>query len=158
MFVIVLNRCIFFVTLSQTFMPQFWLFFSGNIPVTFAILQGLSLSDNDERLVLKTPMHRILSSLIIRNLHNRLDGCKFALFETLLICVQCSDNNFGIGQVSRYVFYAPGETINLSKLTFYDNCQVFQAQKKIIVGDKCLTFCYDQLGVFNLRHFPKLPL
>ena len=39
---------------------------------------------------------------------NRLDGYASTSFITLLICTQCSDNNFGEGDVSRYILYVPG--------------------------------------------------
>ena len=39
---------------------------------------------------------------------NTLDGCPSTSFITLLICIQCSDNNFGESDVSRYILYVPG--------------------------------------------------
>ena len=36
---------------------------------------------------------------------NKLDGCPSNSFLTLLICLQCSENNIGGGNVSRDVLY-----------------------------------------------------
>ena len=36
---------------------------------------------------------------------NKLDGCPSNLFLTFLICLQCSDNAIGGGDVSRDVLY-----------------------------------------------------
>ena len=36
---------------------------------------------------------------------NKLDGCPSNSLLTLLICLQCSDNDIGGGDVSRDVFY-----------------------------------------------------
>ena len=39
---------------------------------------------------------------------NKLDGCPYNSFLTLLICSQCSDNDFGGGDVSSDILYEPG--------------------------------------------------
>ena len=39
---------------------------------------------------------------------NKLDGCSFNSFLTLLICSQCSNNDIGGGDVSRDDLYEPG--------------------------------------------------
>ena len=44
---------------------------------------------------------------------NKLDGCPSNLFLTLLICLQCSDNDIGGGDVSRDVLYEPGGKVDL---------------------------------------------
>ena len=44
---------------------------------------------------------------------NRLDGCPCSSFLTLLICLQCSDNQFGGGNVSRDVLYEAGDKVDL---------------------------------------------
>ena len=49
---------------------------------------------------------------------NRLDGCPFNSFFTLLICLQCSDNDFGGGDVSRDVLYEPGGRTDLLSVVF----------------------------------------
>ena len=49
---------------------------------------------------------------------NKLDGWPSNLFLTLLICLQCSDNDFGGGDVSRDVFYEPGGKVNLISIVF----------------------------------------
>ena len=41
---------------------------------------------------------------------NRLDGCPPNLVFTLLICLQCSDNDFGGSVVTRDVLYEPEKT------------------------------------------------
>ena len=41
---------------------------------------------------------------------NRLDGCPSNLVFTLLICLQCSDNDFGGSVVTRDVLYEPEKT------------------------------------------------
>ena len=44
---------------------------------------------------------------------NKLHGCPSSLFLTLLICLQCSDNDFGGGDVSRDVLYDPRGKVDL---------------------------------------------
>ena len=48
---------------------------------------------------------------------NKLDGWSSSSFLTLLICLQCSDNDFG-GDVSRDVLYDLGGKINLISVVF----------------------------------------
>ena len=43
---------------------------------------------------------------------NKLDGCPSNSFLILLICLQCSDNNFGGGDVSGDVLYEPGGNVD----------------------------------------------
>ena len=49
---------------------------------------------------------------------NKLGGCPSNLFLTLLICLQCSDNDFGGGDVSRDVLYDPGGKVELISVVF----------------------------------------
>ena len=44
---------------------------------------------------------------------SKLDGCPSNSFLTLVICLQCSDNNFGGGDVSSNVLYVPGCRVDL---------------------------------------------
>ena len=46
-------------------------------------------------------------------------GCSSTLFLTLLICLQCSDDDFGEGDVWRSVLYEPGGwLVNLLSVDF----------------------------------------
>ena len=58
---------------------------------------------------------------------NKGDGCPFNLCLTLLICLQCSDNDIGGGDVSRDVLYEPGSSLDLISIIF-DSCLVYQAR------------------------------
>ena len=49
---------------------------------------------------------------------NKLDGCPFNAFLTLLICLQCSDNDFGGGDVLWDVFYEPWGRVDLISIVF----------------------------------------
>ena len=49
---------------------------------------------------------------------NKLDGWPSNSFLTLLICLQCRDNDFGGGDVSRDVFYEPGDKVDLIRVVF----------------------------------------
>ena len=44
---------------------------------------------------------------------NKLDGCPSNSFLTFLICLQCSDNDFGGGDVSRDVLSEPGAKVDV---------------------------------------------
>ena len=59
---------------------------------------------------------------------NMFDGYPFALFLTLLICIQCSGNYFGGGDVSRDVSYAPGAKVDLLRVVFQESYRIYQAQ------------------------------
>ena len=48
----------------------------------------------------------------------KLDGCPSNSFLTLLICLQCSDNDTGGGDVSRDVLYEPGVKVDLISIVF----------------------------------------
>ena len=49
---------------------------------------------------------------------NRLDSYPYTSFLTLLISLQCSNNDFGGGNVSKDVLYGPGGRINLLRVVF----------------------------------------
>ena len=45
---------------------------------------------------------------------NKRDGCPSNSFLTLLICLHCSDNDFGGGEgISKDVLYEPGVRVDL---------------------------------------------
>ena len=48
----------------------------------------------------------------------KLDGCPSNSFLTFLICLQCSDNDLGGGDVSRHVLYEPGNSLDLISVVF----------------------------------------
>ena len=48
----------------------------------------------------------------------KLDSCPSNSFLTLLIYLQCSDNNIGGGDVSREVFYDPGNSLDMISIVF----------------------------------------
>ena len=49
---------------------------------------------------------------------NKLDGCPFNLFLTLLISLQCSENDLGRGDVSRDVLWEPWVKVDLIIIVF----------------------------------------
>ena len=49
---------------------------------------------------------------------NKLDGCLSNSFLTLLICLQCSDNDIGGGDASRDVLHQPGVKVDLISIVF----------------------------------------
>ena len=49
---------------------------------------------------------------------NKFDGCPSNSFLTLLIYLQCSDNEFGGGDVSVDVLYDPGGKVALISIVF----------------------------------------
>ena len=49
---------------------------------------------------------------------NKLDGWPSNSFLTLLICLKCSDKDFGGGDVSRDVLYEPGGKVDLISAGF----------------------------------------
>ena len=65
---------------------------------------------------------------------NRLDGCPSSFSITLLICLRCSDNDFGVNDLSREVLYYPGGRIDLLHVVF---SRVYQVQEICIKGHKC---------------------
>ena len=48
----------------------------------------------------------------------KLDGCPSNSFLTLLICLQCSDNDIGGGDVSRDVLYELENSFDLISVVF----------------------------------------
>ena len=67
---------------------------------------------------------------------NKLDGWPASCFLTLLICLQCSDNDFGGGDVSRDVLLESG----LFKIVV----GYAKRYKNSIGGHECVAFWYDQ--------------
>ena len=49
---------------------------------------------------------------------NKLDGYPSSSFFTLLICLKCSDNDAGGGDVSRDVLHEPGNSLDLISVAF----------------------------------------
>ena len=49
---------------------------------------------------------------------SKLDGGPSNPFLTLLICLQCSDNDTGAGDVSRDVLYEPGNSLDMISVAF----------------------------------------
>ena len=76
----------------------------------------------------------------------KLDGCPSNSFLILLICLQCSDNDFGGGDVSSNVLYEPGGQgwLDLGSL-FKMFVEYTNRSKKSIGGHKCVVFWYEQL-------------
>ena len=72
---------------------------------------------------------------------NRLDGCPSTSFLTPLTCLQCSDNDFGRGDVSGDVLYEPGGRVDLLRVAL----EYAKHDKKGIRCHKCVMFWYDQL-------------
>ena len=75
---------------------------------------------------------------------NKLDGWPSNSFLTLLICLQCSDNDFGGGDVSRDVLYEPGGKVDLISSLFKMFVRYTKHNKKDIGGHKCAVFWYDK--------------
>ena len=49
---------------------------------------------------------------------NKLDRCPSNSFLTLLICLKCSDNDTGGGDISRDILYEPGNSLHLIRVVF----------------------------------------
>ena len=64
---------------------------------------------------------------------NKLDGCPSNLFLCLLICLQCSDNDFGGGCVSRDVLYEPGGKVDLISVVFSRSLSRIPSAIKIVL-------------------------
>ena len=64
---------------------------------------------------------------------NRLGDCPSDSFFTLLIFLQCNDNDFGGNVVTRDVLYETEKTRHTKR------------NEKIIVGSECIVFWHDQL-------------
>ena len=89
----------------------------------------------------KLPYYQKLACML-----NRLDGSQSISFSTLLICLQSIGNDFGRGNVSRDVSYAPRSRNDLLSVSFA--CELLGIQraiKKVIGGDECVMFWYNQL-------------
>ena len=64
---------------------------------------------------------------------NKLHGCPSNSFFTLLICLPCSDNDIGGGDVSRDVFYEPGDKVDLISVIFSKQSSVMPSAIKILL-------------------------
>ena len=65
---------------------------------------------------------------------NKLHGCPSNLFLTLLICLQCSDNDIGGGDVSRDVLYEPGGKVDLMSVVFSRDLSCMPSAIKIVLS------------------------
>ena len=71
---------------------------------------------------------------------NKLDGCPSSWILTLLICLQCSDNDRGGGDVSRDVFY-----VSVGKGSLFKIIALYaKRNKNSIGGHECVAFWHDQ--------------
>ena len=64
---------------------------------------------------------------------NKLDGCPSNLFLTLVICLQCSDNEFEGGDASGNVLYEPGGKVDLIFIVFSRRLLSMPSAKKRIL-------------------------
>ena len=64
---------------------------------------------------------------------NKFDGWSFNLFLTLVICLQCSDNDLGGGDVSRDVLYEPGGKVDLISVVFSKYLSCIPSTIKILL-------------------------
>ena len=60
---------------------------------------------------------------------NKLDGCPSNSFLTSLICLQCSDNDFG----GEDVLYEPGGKVNMISVVFSRCLPSIPSAKKIVL-------------------------
>ena len=65
---------------------------------------------------------------------NKNDGCPSNLFLTLLICLQCSGNDIGVGDVSRDVLYEPGGKVDLIGVVFSRYLSCMPGAIKIVLS------------------------
>ena len=72
-------------------------------------------------------------------LASKLDGCPSNSFLILLICLQCSDNDFGRSDVSIDVLYELGGKVDLINVVF-SRClsSIPSAIKKILEASQCV--------------------
>ena len=76
---------------------------------------------------------------------NKLDGCPSNSFSTLFICLQCSNNDFGGGDVLRDALHEPGGRADLLSVVFFKIIVEYNKRNKnSIGGHKCVVFWYDQ--------------
>ena len=66
---------------------------------------------------------------------NKLDGCPSNSFLTLLICLQCSDNDLGGGNVSRDVLYEPGGKVDMITVVFSRYLSCMPSKIKIVLEE-----------------------
>ena len=64
---------------------------------------------------------------------NKLDGLPFNSFLTLLICLQCSGNDFGGDDVSMDVLYEPGVKVDLISVVFSRELSGIPSEIKIVL-------------------------
>ena len=64
---------------------------------------------------------------------NNLDGFPSNSFLTLLICLQCSDNDFGGDDVSMDVLYEPGVKVDLIGVVFSVELSGIPSEIKIVL-------------------------
>ena len=75
---------------------------------------------------------------------NKLDGLPSNFFLTLLICLQCSDNDTGWGDVSRDVLNETVGKVDLDLSSLFKIVVGYaKRDKNSIGGHECAVFCYD---------------
>ena len=75
---------------------------------------------------------------------NKLDGSPSNSFLTLLICLQCSDNDFGGGDILWDVLYEPGGKVDLISVVFSSVVGYTKRDKNSVGCHECVGFLYDQ--------------
>ena len=66
---------------------------------------------------------------------NRLHGCPFTSFLILMICLQCSDNDFGGGNILNNILHDPGFRVGLLSVNFLRQLSsISRAIKKLLVA------------------------
>ena len=64
---------------------------------------------------------------------NKLDGCPSSSFLTLLICLQCSENDLGWGDVPRDVLHEPEGKVDLISIVFSRYLSCIPSAIKIVL-------------------------
>ena len=64
---------------------------------------------------------------------NKRDGWPFNSFLTLLICLQCSDNDFGGGVISRAILFEPEGKVDLISIVFSRQLSSMLSAIKIVL-------------------------
>ena len=76
---------------------------------------------------------------------NKFDGWSSNSLLTLLIRLQCSDNDFGGGDVSSDVLYGPGGKVDLIRHSHFKMFFMYAKRNKKDIGDhKCVVFWYGK--------------
>ena len=78
---------------------------------------------------------------------NKLDGCLSNSFLTLMICLQCSDNDLGGCHVSRNVLYEPVGKVDLTRAIFYRYLSGIPRVIKIVLSTQNMW----SLGMTNFK-------